>query len=133
MGFIDGDGCFTVNFLGDNKLWFGFHITGHTSARELLEKVKHKLNCGVVKVKNKGTLRYQVDSINAIRDQIIPFVYKYKLFTNKAIHYSRFKQVVNLVKSERAYEIEWLPEAGVYAAHATLGCHTSPPKGVGGG
>ena len=96
---IDGDGCFTVNFLADKKLLFGLHITGHTSARELLEKIKHKLHCGVVQVKNKGTLRYQVDSINAIRDQVIPFVDKYKLFTNKAIHYSIFKQVVNLVKS----------------------------------
>ena len=99
MGLIDGDGCFTVNFLADKKLLFGLHITGHTSARELLEKIKHKLHCGVVQVKNKGTLRYQVDSINAIRDQVIPFVDKYKLFTNKAIHYSIFKQVVNLVKS----------------------------------
>ena len=54
MGLIDGDGCFTVNFLADKKLLLGFHITGHTSAIELLEKVK--LNCGVVKVKNKETL-----------------------------------------------------------------------------
>ena len=104
----------------------------YLSSKSALEAVQAFFK-GIGKIDDnakKHSAELVIDSLYQLRHLIIPHFYQ---FTNKAIHDSRLKQVVNLVKSERAYEIEWLPEAGVYAAHATLGCHTSPPKGVGGG
>lgn len=83
IGLIDGDGCFNLNFLANRKISFGFHITGDLSQKDLFIKIQNKFQCGSIRIKDSGTLRYQVDSFQDICDKIVPFVDQYGLFTIK--------------------------------------------------
>jgi len=84
IGFIDGDSSFHISFKKNKKLQLGFHITQHNNSIELLKKVNILLGCGTIKEKSITEIRYQFEHINTI---LIPFINKYKLHTNKAIHY----------------------------------------------
>lgn len=78
---------------------FGFHITQHISSLLLLEKVQELLGCGKgpYKKKSKTVIRYQIDSLNAIRQNLIPFMSKHQLHSVKSEHFSIFEEVINLV------------------------------------
>lgn len=97
IGLIEGDGSFHISFDAKRDINFGFHITQHISSLSLLEKVQQLLGCGTLKNKSQTVIRYQIDSINAIRQNIIPFMSKHQLHSVKAEHYSIFEQVINLV------------------------------------
>ena len=106
VGLIDGDGCFFVSFLANNKIKLGFHITvAFTESQvRLFQLVKDCFGqCGVIQKKHKGPktyCRFQLDSFSVIQKQIIPFMDKYNLYTEKANHYLKFKEVVYLVQSK---------------------------------
>lgn len=96
IGLIDGDGSFYVSFAKDRKIKFGLNITGSIRDKVLFNDVKEELGCGTIRVLSPTVLRYNIESIKAIRDKLIPFMDKYKLHTNKVVHYNCFKEVLTL-------------------------------------
>lgn len=78
IGLIDGDGSFYVSFAKDRKIKFGFNITGSIRDKVLFNDVKEELGCGTIRVLSPTALRYNIESIKAIRDKLVPFVDKYK-------------------------------------------------------
>lgn len=62
----------------------------------MFNNVKEELGCGTIRVLSPTALRYNIESINAIRDKLVPFVDKYKLHTNKVVHYKCFKEILTL-------------------------------------
>jgi len=55
------------------------------------------LGCGTLQEKSQTVIRYQIDSLNAIRQNLIPFINKHQLHSVKSEHFSIFEQVINLV------------------------------------
>lgn len=101
IGFIDGDGSFHISFAKNRKIQLGFHITQHSSSSELLGKVKERIGCGIIKKKSSTEIRYQIDNFNEIMENLIPFMDKYRLHTNKQQHYNIFKEVGEMIKENR--------------------------------
>lgn len=111
VGLIEGDGCFSVSFPSSHtarlgKILFTFHITGALTENQLSlfrGVQEHFAHCGKITSKHNQLgkyCRYEVNSLADIRKHIIPFMDKYTLYTPKAIHYSKFKQVVELVQNK---------------------------------
>lgn len=102
-GLIDGDRCFSVSFLANKRILLGFHITGACSKSQfrLFFRVKRRLLCGSITRKRKASgsyCRYQVDSFEDIIKYIVPFMDQQTLYTEKAIHYTKFRKVVDLIE-----------------------------------
>ncbi|GJP72837.1 hypothetical protein CLOP_g3591 [Closterium sp. NIES-67] len=105
VGLIDGDGCFSVSFLANKRILLGFHITGALTKSQLrlFFRVKRRFDqCGSITRKrgtsSKSYCRYQVDSFRDIKKCIVPFMDQHTLYTEKAIHYAKFKKVVDLIE-----------------------------------
>lgn len=59
--------------------------------------LEEELGCGTIRVLSPTALRYNIESIKAIRDKLVPFVcLGYKLHTNKVVHYKCFKEILTL-------------------------------------
>ena len=97
VGLIEGDGSFHISFKAKRDLDFGFHITQHISSLPLLKKVQQLLGCGTLQNKSKTVVRYQIDTLNAIQQNLLPFMSKHQLHSVKSEHFSIFEQVINLV------------------------------------
>ena len=118
-GFCDAEGCFILSIYKNNKpnsklTWrvqhmFVLHL--HIKDLELLESIKSFFGVGVLVVDSvNNKVRYSVNSIEDLKNVIIPHFDKYPLQTKKYVDYSLFKSAVLLVKERKHYTTEGLHE-----------------------
>lgn len=106
-GIIDGDGSFFISFQKEGKIKTGFNITNDPDSRPLLEKIKAQLqNIGSIQEGSKNELVYTVNGINQINDVLIPFIDKSPIFSERALHYLKFKTVSLLLKRENPLSLQ---------------------------
>lgn len=84
-GFVDGEGCFALNFRRDLRserknqpdyfYWRAeFAITLREDDKEILYLIKNTLGCGKVHDSNsRGAVRYQVSKFDDLAEKIMPF------------------------------------------------------------
>lgn len=114
VGITDGEGCFYVN-LGKSSAYkagwrvqLHFHLKLQATDRELLEKIRHTLNCGQVyfqKEQRKNhtqCYRYTVSAWRDIESILIPFFQKHPLQTaSKSKNFAIFCQIADLVSQDK--------------------------------
>jgi hypothetical protein len=106
-GVIDGDGSFFISFQKDGKIKTGFNITNEPDSRPLLEKIKIQLkNIGSIQEGSKNELVYTVNGINQINEVLIPFMDNSPIFSERALHYFKFKAVSLLLKEENPLTLQ---------------------------
>lgn len=108
-GFVDGEGCFYINFRRDvrhdrkNKpvyfYWeIGFAIAMRADDKDILEKIRETLNCGKVTVNKQGSARFQITDINELAGKIVPFFEKYELRAKKRADFILWREAVEIFK-----------------------------------
>lgn len=132
-GFVDGEGCFALNFRRDvrherkNKpiyfIWkpqFAIMLRGDDI--KILEKIKTTLDCGSVITTAKGLIRYQVADVNDLMQKIIPFFEKHALHAKKKFDFELWKEGVAIIARNKRKKVnvkkgtygfiktEWNPE-----------------------
>lgn len=106
-GIIDGDGSFFISFQKDGNIKTGFNITNDKESKPLLETLKLKLKgIGSINEGTKNELVYVVTGINQITDVLIPFIDENPLFSERALHYEKFKTVSLTIKNEIPLTLE---------------------------
>ena len=88
-GFADGEGCFCIALKNQKTAkvrWVldpVFHVTQHSSHKEILYEFQKLLGCGTVikKYGQEDTMQFIVQSRKELIDKVIPFFKKYKLIT----------------------------------------------------
>jgi hypothetical protein len=106
-GIIDGDGSFFISFQSDGNIKTGFNITNDKDSKPLLESLQIKLKgIGSINEGTKNELIYSVTGLNQIIDVLIPFVDKNPLFSERALHFSKFKAVSLILKKEKPLTLE---------------------------
>ncbi len=106
-GIIDGDGSFYVSFQTDGNIKTGFNITNDKNSKSLLENIQKQLkNIGSIQEGTKNELVYTVNGINQITDVLIPFMDSNPIFSEKAIHYRKFRFVSLMLKNEKILTLE---------------------------
>lgn len=101
-GVIDGDGSFYISFQKDGKIKTGFNITNDKASKPLLESIQKQFkNIGSIHEGSKNELVYTVTGINQINDILIPFMDNNPIFSERALHFSKFRVVSLMLKNEQ--------------------------------
>ena len=115
-GFVDGEGCFYINFRRDvrherkNKpVYFywdtGFAITLRGDDKDILEKIKISLNCGRLSFDKRGQVRYEVTDLNDLISKVVPFFDKYTLRAKKSLDYQLWKEALVILQKNRQVRV----------------------------
>src|SRR5690554_2673959 len=104
VGFVDGEGCFSVSFNRKSGMACGIEVRPSLSVSqkshsyEVLEGIQDYLGCGGIRFsKSDGTYKFEVRSLSHLRGSVIPFFLTYRLLTNKRNDFEIFKRVCDLV------------------------------------
>ena len=105
VGFVDGEGCFSVSFNLRKKLKNGveirpsFSVSQNERSKNIIFRLKEIFGCGSVRFSAKdNTYKYEVRSIKDLTKSIIPFFEKYPLQTSKQNDFILFKNICKTIK-----------------------------------
>lgn len=101
-GFVDGEGSFHLTFRhrSDYKLPWKVSLCLNVSQKDrvILALIKRHLQCGTIREKEQGVWMYEVNNLNAIRENVIPFFNRFGfLSAKKKRDFSIFKQMAELM------------------------------------
>ena len=133
VGFVDGEGCFSLSVRRDVRhertskaVYYSWKASFAINLRDddfkILKVIRKRLGVGEITYnQNKTTVRYQVSNLFELRDFIIPFFEKTKLFGKKSkdfklwvdavnilVKYKKVRGRVNIMKNKQGFQkIEW--------------------------
>lgn len=111
VGFVDGEGCFSVSFVKNKTTRFGYQIfaefvvTQGEKSLYALEGIQEYFGVGKIyrNVRHdnhrEDLYRYCVRSINDLTAKIVPFFEEYPLITAKQYDFESFAAVVDMMKN----------------------------------
>lgn len=112
-GFVDGEGCFALNFRRDVRrerkgtpVYFywdvEFAIFLRADDRPILEKIQQTLLCGRIGNPTKtGAVRFSVYHMDDLVEKVIPFFERYPLRAKKFHDFELWKEAVHLLYKNR--------------------------------
>jgi hypothetical protein len=106
-GFVDGEGSFHLTFRRrkDYKLPWRVSLCLNVSQKDqvILALLKKTLGCGTIRSKGGGVWMFEVNNLDAIHENVIPFFDKFGfLSAKKKRDFATFKQMAKLM-SENAH------------------------------
>jgi len=114
-GFVDGEGSFMVVFRPREDYKNKWKITPvfNVSQKDptVLALMKRYLKCGVLRQRKDGVWYYEVNNINSIRENVIPFFNRFGfLSATKKNDFSKFKKIVEILTSSEKLTKEQVGE-----------------------
>ena len=106
VGFVDGEGCFSVGLNPNAEMTVGFQVlpefivVQHERDVQVLHALKAFFGCGVVRKNHGDRMAYRVRGIEHLAERIIPFFMQHTLKTSKNIDFSKFRDVVLLMEKD---------------------------------
>jgi hypothetical protein len=108
VGFIDGEGCFSVSFTKREKLSLGievrasFSVSQKAHSTSSLQIIENYFKCGGIRFSKKdGTNKYEVRNFADITEKILPFFRNYPLLTNKKNDFEKFETICSFIKQNQ--------------------------------
>ena len=103
-GFADGEGSFNVSFRprDDYKIPWKISLCFNVSQREkvILSLFKRCLECGTMRQRRDGVWYFEVNNLNAICDNVIPFFKKFRFLSQKKKRdFSKFCKLAEMLKN----------------------------------
>ena len=114
VGFVDGEGCFSVGVFKNKTLRLGyqvqleFSITQHRRDLELLLQFVEFFGCGYVAPDGPLKSKFLVRDLSDLNRVIIPFFQSYPLRTIKQLDFNSFTSVATMMSRK-----EHLTEQGL--------------------
>ena len=110
MGFVDGEGCFSISFSLRSKMKHGFEIRPSFSLAQRKDKdnlnntvlieIQSFFQAGFIRFSKKDQMwKYEVRQINDICERIIPYFETNILRTAKKLDFEKFKKICLIIKS----------------------------------
>ncbi len=114
-GFSDGEGSFNVSFrprpdfIVPWKVSLCFNVS--QKDKVILTLFKRYLACGTLRSRQDGVWYYEVNNLNAIFENVIPFFERFGfLSAKKKRDFFKFKQIANLIKDKKHLTYEGIKE-----------------------
>lgn len=114
-GFADGEGSFNVSLRKRDDYRGGWKISAcfNISQKDpvILSLFKKHLKCGTMRQRRDGIWYYEVNNLNSICENVIPFFEHFGfLSAKKKNDFSKFKKIVSLIKEGKHLTEEGLKE-----------------------
>jgi len=116
-GFVDGEGNFSISISPRNfkdvkwEIRPSFSISQRKRDRGILFKIKDYFGCGIIRPNRKdNTYKYEVRSLQDLKNIIIPHFKKYPLQTTKRIDFEIFSQVIQIMEEGKHLTKDGLKE-----------------------
>ena len=114
-GFTDGEGSFNVVFRSrkDYQMPWKVSLCFNVSQRDkvILALMKRHLRCGTMRQRSDGVWYYEVNNLNAIWENVIPFFERFRfLSAKKKRDFAKFKRIAKLMKERRHLTREGIAE-----------------------
>ncbi len=114
-GFCDGEGSFNLSFRKrkDYKLPWKVSLCFNVSQKDkvILALLKKHLQCGTLRSRPDGVWYYEVNNLNSLRNNIIPFFKKFPfLSAKKKRDFSKFTQLLKLMEDGKHLRTEGIKE-----------------------
>lgn len=128
LGFVDGEGAFTVSILKNHTLKTGwqvfpeFVVTQNEKSKHVLYHFKDFFECGHVYLNRRfdnhkyDLYRYCVRSFSDLTTRIVPFFEEYILRTNKVYDINIFCEVLLLVQQRKHLTSDGLHQIAILAS-----------------
>lgn len=128
VGFIDGEGCFSVSLIKNKTNRSGYQVfpefvvTQGAKSLSVLEELRAFFNCGNIYVNRRhdnhqeNVYRYCVRSLIHLDAVIVPFFNENKLKTAKRRDFEKLKKVVTLMRDGKHLASEGLKRIGNIAS-----------------
>src|SRR3990167_8809575 len=105
-GFSDGEGSFNLSFRkrDDYRIPWKVSLCFNVSQKDkvILALLKTHLQCGTLRSRPDGVWYYEVNNLNAIKENIIPFFDRFGfLSAKKKRDFFKFKQLAALISEDR--------------------------------
>lgn len=112
VGFVDGEGCFSVSVFKNKTTKNGwqifpeFVVTQGEKSLEALKIIKNYFKCGEIYINHRydnhteNLYRYCVRNIHDLKDKIVPFFESNSLKTAKIKDFEKLKKVVLLMNNK---------------------------------
>ena len=110
-GFADGEGSFNVSFRKrkDYRSPWKVSLCFNVSQRDkvILALFKRHLKCGTLRERSDGVWYYEVNNLNAIMENVIPFFDRFGfLSAKKKRDFSKFKRLAQMIQNGEHLEEE---------------------------
>ena len=107
-GFADGEGSFNVSFRkkADYKLPWKISLCFNISQREkpILALFKKHLRCGTMRQRKDGVWYFEVNNLNSIIENVIPFFKRFRFLSQKKKRdFAKFTRIAELMANESAH------------------------------
>ena len=114
-GFADGEGSFNVSFRRREDYTTGWKASAcfNVSQKErvILTLFKQHLKCGTLRSRPDGIWYYEVNNLNALRENVIPFFRKFNfLSAKKKKDFSTFCKIISLLESNSHHSVEGIQQ-----------------------
>ena len=104
VGFVDGEGCFSVSFNLSKRVARGievrpsFSISQNERSRASIDAFVGLFGCGAVRFSNADrTYKYETRNLSQLRENVIPFFQKHTFRTTKQNDFLLFSEICNLM------------------------------------
>lgn len=114
-GFADGEGSFNVSFRprSDYRMPWKISLCFNISQKErvILSLYKRYLGCGTMRQRKDGIWYFEVNNLNAILENVIPFFKRYRFLSQKKKRdFSKFCQLAKMLKEGKQFSEEGIKE-----------------------
>ena len=125
-GFADGEGSFNVSFRprDDYKMPWKVSICFNVSQREklILTLFKRHLGCGTLRQRKDGVWYFEVNNLNAIEENVIPFFKRYHFMSEKKKRdFSKFCIIAKMLKEGKQFSEDGIREILAVRKHMNDG------------
>ncbi len=122
VGFIDGEGCFTVSIQKTPSMNTGWQVfpelavTQGEKSLQALRDLQDFFKCGNIFVNRRvdnhkeNLYRYCVRSASDLREKIVPFFQENPLRTAKQLDFEKFVLVLRLMEEKKHLNVEGIAE-----------------------
>ena len=114
-GFTDGEGSFNISFRPRNDYRLPWKVSAclniSQKERVILALFKRYLGCGTMRQREDGIWYYEVNNLNAIIENVIPFFKRFRFLSQKKKRdFSKFCIIVEMLKNGKQFSKEGIKE-----------------------
>ena len=114
-GFADGEGSFNVSFRPreDYQMPWKVSLCFNISQKEklILSVFKRYLGCGTMRQRKDGIWYFEVNNLNAITEDVIPFFKRFRFLSQKKKRdFSKFCTIAKMLKEGRQFSEKGIRE-----------------------